>query len=180
MKKFNKKLTMILAALLLFSAAVGTTVAYLAVRTSTVTNSFSYGSTRVEVLEDFDYQVKENVRIKNTGDIPVVVRATYVVYWVDSENENKVVVPGAAYDCTIEQSSDTKGWELKEDGYWYYLTPVAANAFTPPMPLTWTAVTPEDAEYTMVVEILTEAIQAEPVKAHEEAWPVTKPKTSNQ
>ena len=59
------------------------TLAYLTA-SSSVTNTFTVGTTDIEVVEDsFTGYLKSGVSIKNNGNIPVYVRAKEIVYWED-------------------------------------------------------------------------------------------------
>ena len=67
-------------AVLLVTATVWTTVAFLVDRSPSLDNTFVPVAVACQVREDFDptANVKSNVSVQNTGDISAYVRATVV------------------------------------------------------------------------------------------------------
>ena len=169
--RLNRTAVLIMAVLLLLGAAVGSTVAFLITNTGPVENKFAYASVSCEVKEDFNGNTKENVQIINTGSTDAYIRATYVVNWVDEQGNIAAAVP-ESYSYTLTENPDSK-WTKGNDGYFYYLSPVAPDASTPGSLLTCTVTRPENPEYRLSVEILATAIQSTPAKAVTEAWGVT-------
>lgn len=172
--KARKTATLLVAIVLLLGVAVGTTVAYLITNTGSVVNKFEYAKTNVTVDEKFDGAKKENVQVRNAGNIPVYVRATYVVNWV---KDGKIVASVPAdykYGLTVYTQGKDKNsrWVKGTDGYYYYLDPVQPNKSTEGSLLTCTVTYPANPEYTLSVEILATAIQSEPATAVEGAWGV--------
>jgi len=168
--KARKTATLLVAIVLLLGVAVGTTVAYLITNTEPVVNKFEYAKTNVTVDEEFDGAKKENVQVRNEGNIPVYVRATYVVNWV---KDGKIVasVPDG-YVITKEENPGGV-WKKGADGYFYYPTPVQPGHLTDGSLLTCKVTYPANPEYTLNVEILATAIQSEPTTAVKNAWGVT-------
>jgi hypothetical protein len=169
--KRRKKWPVILALVAMLCCIVtGVTVAYLVSKPASVVNSFQVGQMSSQVIENFDGTTKSNVSIKNTGDTSAYIRAQVVITWVSTTNNSVVSAqtpdPGTDYTITYGNS----GWEQGKDGYWYYTSPVAKDGSTATLiqecKLTGTA--PEG--YTLSVEIIADAIQAEPTTAVEEAW----------
>ena len=169
--RLNRTAVLIMAVLLLLGAAVGSTVAFLIDKTGPVENKFAYASVSCEVKEDFNGNTKENVQITNTGSTDAYIRATYVVNWVDEQGNIAAAVP-ESYSYTLTENPDSK-WTKGNDGYFYYLSPVAPDASTLGSLLTCTVTRPENPEYRLSVEILATAIQSTPAKAVTEAWGVT-------
>ena len=170
--KARKTATLLVAIVLLLGVAVGTTVAYLITNTGSVVNKFEYAKTNVTVDEKFDGAKKENVQVRNAGNIPVYVRATYVVNWVDKDGNIVTSVP-TEYDYQLNENPDSK-WVEGKDGYFYYPTPVQPKDLTGGSLLTCTVTKqPANPEYTLNVEILATAIQSEPTTAVTSAWGVT-------
>ena len=167
----NKAAVLIIAVLLLLGAAVGSTVAFLITNTGPVENKFAYASVSCNVKEDFKGSIKKNVQITNTGSTDAYIRATYVVNWVDAQGNIVASVP-EGYSYTLTENPDSK-WTKGNDGYFYYLSPVAPDKSTPGSLLTCTVTRPENPEYRLSVEILATAIQSQPAKAVGEAWGVT-------
>lgn len=166
--RINKAAVLLTAAVLLIGTVVGSTVAYLIAQTDAVENTFEYAKVSCEVTENFTESEKKDVQVKNTGTTNAYIRATYVVNWLDAQ-ENIVASVPEGYSCTLTENPDSK-WTKGEDGYFYYLTPVAPEASTPGSLLTCTVTRPENPEYRLSVEILATAIQSEPASAVTEAW----------
>lgn len=169
--RMNRTAVLLVAIILLISTAVGTTVAFLTTKTEPVKNTFEYAKVSCEVTEWDDMYARRCVQVRNTGTIDAYIRATYVVNWVDASGRITASDP-AGYSYTLTENPDSS-WTKGEDGYFYYLTPVAPNDSTPGSLLTCTATYPDNPEYTLSVEILAEAIQSTPESAVAEAWGVT-------
>ena len=167
----KKPLAALVALVLIIGAVVGGTLAYLAARTDAIVNTFNPAKVDITVEENFDGSTKKDVKITNTGDTEVYIRATYVVNWLDAQGNIVASVP-EGYSYTLTENPDSK-WTKGNDGYFYYLSPVAPDASTPGSLLTCTVTHPENPEYRLSVEILATAIQSTPAKAVTEAWGVT-------
>ena len=164
--RMNRTAVLLIAIILLISTAVGSTVAFLATRTEPVENSFEYADVSCEVMQDRDTD-GSIVQVKNTGTISAYIRAAVVANWIDVDGNIAASVPeGYSYDLTCSSGS----WAQGKDGFFYYLLPVAPGALTEGSLLTCTVACPEDPEYTLSVEVLTEAIQSTPASAVNEAW----------
>ena len=171
--RVNKTLFALLAIVMVIGAVVGTTVAFLITNTGPVENKFAYASVSCEVKEDFNGNTKKNVQITNTGTTDAYIRATYVVNWLDAQGNIVASVP-EGYSYTLTENPDSK-WTKGNDGYFYYLSPVAPGKSTPGSLLNCKVTYPENPEYRLSVEILATAIQSTPAKAVTEAWGVTPP-----
>ena len=167
----KKPLAALVALVLILGAVVGGTLAYLAARTDAIVNTFNPAKVDITVEENFNGSTKKDVKIKNNGDTEVYIRATYVVNWLDAQGNIVASVP-EGYSYTLTENPDSK-WAKGNDGYFYYLSPVAPDASTPGSLLTCTVTHPENPEYRLSVEILATAIQSTPAKAVTEAWGVT-------
>lgn len=168
--RMSKTAVLFIAVLLLISAAIGSTVAYLITQTEAVENKFEYAKVSCKVNETFDGTTKQNVQIENTGNIDAYIRATYVVNWLDKDGKIVASVPDG-YRCTLTENPDGK-WTKGDDGYFYYTSPVAPNASTEGSLLICTVNYPENPEYTLSVEILATAVQSVPASAVRDAWGV--------
>lgn len=158
----------VLALVLILGAAVGGTLAYLVTQTDPVTNTFEPSRVSCKIDETFENGVKSNVKVKNTGDIDAYIRAKVVITWKDNAGNVYAAAPEANTDYTI--SYNESDW-TEIDGYWYYKSAVASGDPTSKLidtcaPTDGTA----PAGYALSVEILAEAIQAEPAAAVKEAW----------
>ncbi len=180
--RWNRSFVLVVSVLVLLLGIVGASLAYLTMKTEPVKNEFTYGKVSCEVLEDFDGTVKNNVRIKNTGNIPAYIRARVVVTWKNEDGYiygTKPVAPAenlekADYSFAFNQNL-INVWTADGSWYIYFPEPVEPGAETDRMlydcKKTETANVPEG--YDLSVEILADAIQSEPAKAVEEAWGVT-------
>ena len=171
MKRINKKVILLAVSLLLIlSAAIGGTVAYLIDQTGSITNTFTPANVTPHIDEEFNGSVKKDVQIRNAGDIPAYIRVKVVVTWKDEHGNVYGAAPVPRTDYTWTSGSDK--WFLK-DGFYYYSEPVAAKGttgvlFTACQPVAGRA--PEG--YSLSVDIHAQAIQAEPTTAVTSAWGV--------
>lgn len=171
--RFKKSFVLLACALFLLVGVVDGTAAFLMTKTDNVQNNFEYGNVATIVQEDFDDNglVKSNVSIQNTGNISAYIRATVVVTWQDYEGNVLSDIPKEGTDYTIIYTAP--GWKQGTDGYWYYQTAVPASKYTGQLISgcnRGATKAPVDG-YTLHVEILADAIQAEPADAVKEAWP---------
>lgn len=171
-RRMNPRFVAIAALLaLMVGLTVGGTVAYLLDRTEPVVNQFTPSTVTVDIDENFDGLTKKNVTAFNTGDISVYIRIILVTYRVNEDGQR---IGGTAQ---VPDFTPGEGWFQKDDGCYYYTKPVAPGA-KPDAPLIG-----EDGillrQYDdadggkQVVEVIAEAIQAEPADAVESAWGVT-------
>lgn len=175
MKRINKKVILLAVSLMLIlSAAIGGTVAYLIDQTDSITNTFTPAKVTPRIEEKFPNQsVKKDVQIKNDGDIPAYIRVKVVVTWKDKDHNVYGAAPvlGKDYTWTMPESSK---WFSNGDFY-YYSEPVAAKGTTE---ILFTDCKLKDGVkapdgYNLSVDIHAQAIQAEPTTAVTSAWRVT-------
>ena len=150
---------LLIAVLLLISTAVGSTAAFLVTKTGPVVEAFAYAQVSC--------QVTDTMGVKNTGTAQAYIRASYAVNWRDGEGIIAAVMPDG-YSCDLDENQGA--WVDGGDGYFYYPAPVAPGGETPSL-LTCSVSCPE-AEYTLSVEVVAEAIQSNPAGAAEDAWGV--------
>lgn len=181
MKKFNikapSKKVLIIAAAVMLLIAVAATTAFLLVKLDPKKNTFTPAEIKTEVKEEFEDnedlpggKEKKNVKVENTGDADVYVRATVVINWKDDSGNvyYKAPVSGTDYSLTI---GTEKSWK-KSGSYWYYIEKVAPKATTAVLIDDCKQLKDAPEGYHLSVEILTDAIQATPEKAVKEAWGV--------
>lgn len=142
-------------------AAVGGTWAYFN-QTAAITNPFhTEGGYATSVIEHFNpadgqewkpgVKVDKDVIASNTGDADVLVRVKMDEKWtlakggtkeIGSDKGTKFTVPRQANptdgqtdedDTVVEKTIDDTKWTLKEDGYWYYNTRLAAGKDSEPL-----------------------------------------------
>uniref|UniRef100_UPI003FEEC034 hypothetical protein n=1 Tax=Candidatus Limivicinus sp. TaxID=3030905 RepID=UPI003FEEC034 len=168
----KKPLAALVALVLILGAVVGGTLAYLAARTDAIVNTFNPAKVDITVDENFNGKTKENVKITNTGDTDVYIRATYVVTWKDAAENVYPEQPQPGDDYTIGRNPDG-GW-YHFNGYYYYTYPVASGASTGVLIDECAPVAGRAPEgYTLSVDVLASAIQSVPAEAVGEAWGVS-------
>ena len=183
MKNFRRQKTgmLLIAIALLLTVAVGGTIAYLAASAGPVTNTFIPGNVPPEVVEEFKGSVKNNVAIKNNGNVDAYIRAKVIFTWQDASgnvySQLPVTAPAEDPDYTIKWTE--AGWVKGSDGFYYHQAAVAPNGntgvlFTDCKPLKAAPAT----GYTLHVEVLAQSIQADGVTANGtpavvDAWGVT-------
>ena len=169
-----KRSTVLLTSLiLLVTCLVGTTVAYLFDLTDPIINIFTPSSVSCQVNEErFENDVKTNVYITNTGNIPAYIRAAIVITWKDNNGNVYAVSPisGQDYNIVINQTD----W-IFEGGFYYYTDDIPAESSTEPLIIRCTPVEGKaPAGYGLNVEILGSAIQANGMGATnaKDAWEI--------
>ena len=168
----KKPLAALVALVLIIGAVVGGTLAYLAARTDAIVNTFNPAKVDITVEENFDGSTKKDVKIKNTGDTEVYIRATYVVTWKDAAENVYPEQPQPGDDYTISLNLE-QGW-FYYNGYYYYTAPVAPRASTGVLIDLCTPVAGRAPEgYTLSVNVLASAIQSVPAEAVGQAWRVS-------
>lgn len=165
----GRKAALILSLCLIFALAVGTTLAYLKVNTSPVTNTFKAATSEIKIDENVKNGEKSSIQVVNTGTAVSYVRVKLVMNWVDGNG--KVVSGGSLPKVTLKEGSD---WFLGTDGIYYYTKPVALNCQTSNLLDGSPIKQPEDAPdgCHLEVTVLAESIQAAPSTAVEGAWAV--------
>lgn len=156
-----------LALALVLTLTAGGTVAYLFTNTDAVTNTFTPAEPGIEIVEKFDGTYKEEITVKNTGDITVYVRVMLVASYQNEAGE--VCGTHTAAEPTFTLGTD---W-VKIGDYYYYKKAVPAEQSTGN--LLGTSITLDENQdcCKMHVDVLAQAIQAEPTDAVINSWKVT-------
>lgn len=166
---WRKEFVLACSAIVLLIGFAGGSLAYLFTHTDSITNTFTPAEVDVTIQEAFDHQKKkENVHFQNTGDVPVYMRARLVINWTDA---NGNIVPAPEGYSVNKVGLPGEGWK-ENNGYYYYTSPVAADASTTNLVDSITARTPDNPEYYLLVDVLVETIQATPTQAVLDAWDV--------
>lgn len=163
-----KALIVAALAVVILTAAVGGTMAWLSTQTRDLTNTFVPAKVTCAVEEDFtDKTTKKDVRIKNTGTTDAYIRAMIVANWCTANNK---VVKTATPTYEGLPGSD---WVKHSDGFYYYTKPVAPDQTTSMLFTKCEQGTvPEGADH-LEVNIICQAVQSTPANAVTEAWGVT-------
>lgn len=160
-RKLNKYFLVTLSLVLLLGVAGGATLAYIIDQGGTVTNSFTPG----EVL----CSVGDDNKISNDGNVDAYIRAAVVINWENSQGDINGIAPKETTNYTLTLG---EGWKKVGDYYYYNaVVPFENEDKTTPV-VTVEQVGDAPDGFTLVVEILAEAIQAEGMGADsaEAAW----------
>lgn len=167
----KRSLVLVVSLLALLLVVAGGTLAWLTAQDS-VSNTFTPAHVTCNVEESFNGTAKSDVKIKNTSDIPVYIRASIIVTWKDSSGNVYGQLPVKGTDYTMDIAAD--GW-VPKDGYYYCTSPVAVGDTTGTLinKCVVSATAEKPNGYDLSVEIIAEAIQSQPDRAVKDAWGVT-------
>lgn len=161
-----KALIVAALAVVILTAAVGGTMAWLSTQTQDLTNTFVPAKVTCAVNETFENNVKSNVSIQNTGTTDAYIRAMIVANWCTADS--KVVKTATP----TYEGLPGSGW-VEHDGFYYYTQPVAPDQTTSMLFTKCEQGTvPEGADH-LEVNIICQAVQSTPANAVTEAWGVT-------
>ena len=164
---------------ILACAAISGSLAWLISAPGPVVNEFIPGEVTIQVDETFDdeHTTKQNVSIKNTGNVPAYIRVALVPAWVDDEG-NIAAKPASLKlndDCNIAWGKDGSGyeadWFIGSDGFYYCKTVIEPGASTPILIKSCT-VKGEEHEYDFELQVIASAVQSLPTTTVEAVWPV--------
>lgn len=176
-----KALLLIASLAVLLTATVGSTAAWLVSKPAAVENDFVPGKVACQVLEKFDTEsgtsVKRNVRVKNTGNTDAYIRVLLVFTWKDKDGNIFSNKPQEGKDYQINKNlTDWIKQESDAGAYFYYKKPVAPGAETveliDSLRQTPGVTGPENGKYKLSVDILADAVQANPPEAVKDSWGV--------
>ena len=177
-----KALLLIASLAVLLTATVGSTAAWLVSKPAAVENDFVPGKVACQVLEDFGTEsgtsVKRNVRVKNNGNTDAYIRVLLVFTWKDDAGNIFSNKPQEGKDYQIVMDDLTDWIMQKSDAgvYFYYKKPVAPGAETGVLIDSLRQIAgvtgPENGKYKLSVDILSDAVQADPPEAVAESWGV--------
>lgn len=163
-KRKYKFLALIICFILTVMVAIGGTLAYLFTDTEPVVNTFTPVEVDIEIVEKLEENIKRDVQVANTGSTDVYIRAKVVVTWQNDEGNVYSTAPDLDNDYSI--SFNENDWILAEDGFRYCKVDVASNELSP---ILITEAKPlkvcENVNYTLHIEILSQAIQSTPDEA---------------
>lgn len=166
----NKKTGFIIAiCLLIVACATVSTFAYLIDSTAPISNEFVPAKVTCEVEETFENGVKENVCVKNTGNIDAFIRASVVVDFVSDDNKILATAPLENVNYSVVWGAD---WQKGKDGYWYYKKAIAPDKMTTPLINTATEIFAPYG-YRLNIQIIASAVQSTPESAVKDAWGIS-------
>jgi hypothetical protein len=175
---FTKKTITLTSIALLLLITVGTTLALIFTNTGDVENTFKPSRVACAVVEGSNDPVesdkvdtgavKEDVKIKNTGDTDAFIRVAVVVNWMSADGTKVwATAPKLGTDYKIEFGS---GWKQGNDEYWYYIESVAPTLLTDPLIKKAEQITKAPDGYFLSIEIVASAIQSSPDTTVETQW----------
>ena len=174
----RRSIAVLILFLLLSVSVTISVIAYYVKNTGTVTNTFSPAdAVDPTVIEEFDKQIKKNVKISvGNTDYPVYVRAAIVITWIDAEG-NTVFGYDGGYTLDLNLNSPN-GWTKRSDGYYYFQKPVKSNGETDIL-INRCEPNGDAGEYTLSVEIIAQTVQAVgstdtgEIPAYQDAWGIS-------
>ena len=166
----RQSLVLVASILLILAISVGGTLAYLATQTGSVANTFTPTSVGTHIDEVKDGNVKKNVTVTNTGSTDAYVRAAIVVTWINDDGQVYPQAPVLGTDYTMELNTGTTGAWTAYNGYYYCKAPVAGGGKTGVLISSAEPTGDAPEGYYLSIEILAQAIQAEPKAAVIDAW----------
>ena len=179
-----KALLLIASLAVLLTATVGSTAAWLVSKPAAVENDFVPGKVACQVLEKFGTEsgasVKRGVRVKNTGNTDAYIRVLLVFTWKDKEGNIFSNKPqeGIDYQINMDNMYLTDWIMQKSDAgvYFYYKKRVAPEEETGKLIESLYQIAgvtgPENGTYKLSVDILADAVQADPPQAVKDSWGV--------
>lgn len=175
----NRKYAYLLLGLIMFLTIVsGSVLAYMYKVTDEIDNKFNLPVVSCVIEESFDGTNKNDIKVKNTGDINAYLRVTLVSYWVKKNGSNYDIVGEPSEMPSFEL---TEGWVKSDSSYtYYYMDPIEPENYTPNLIKQGTTMSLKaEGEYLQVVDVFAEAIQAlgttdvGDIPAVTDAWGVT-------
>lgn len=168
-----RMLVLAVALVLVLGCTIAGTLMFLVDKTGDVKNTFTAANVTTEITEEFDGVTKKNVNIINNGDIPVYVRVNLITYRVNASGDR---IGGTAVIPSFVHGQD---WFKGSDGFYYYAGKVQPGK-APAAPLIGETGINLISSYSdadggkQVIEVMGEAIQADPADAVNKAWPAVK------
>ena len=171
---------LIAAAALCIVAAVGLTLAFM-FKKAEKTNRFIPAEVSCAVREKMDGNEvngtdavggeKSDIRAENTGNVKEFIRLRLISYYVDSNGDIAGTAASQYPNLTINN-----GWIAGANRTYYYPYPVEPGSLTgilcEPFTLGQTQLENGTTAY-QTIEVIAEAVQAEPISAVQESWGVT-------
>jgi len=163
-KRGYKRITGILLALvLLITAGVVGTIAYIQTSTTDVANTFTPGSVPPVINEtkpsESNNWTKSKVTVTNNGNVASYIRVAVAATWRDKDG-NIAPFSVAEGDYTVSPTLPANGWVQYGD-YYYYTQPVVAGGTTPALFDTVTYDVDAHPGYELHFQIAASTIQAD-------------------
>lgn len=115
----------------------------------------------VIITDEISEGTKQNVVITNTGNVEAYLRAVIVANWQDNDGN---IVAAWDFEPTDFEGLASEGWLLKDDGYYYTTSTVAAGENAPALFSTYTppSTPPVDGAH-LVMDIAVQAVNNKPI-----------------
>lgn len=164
-----KRITTVVTVLLLVALA-GTVVAYMVHRTASKQNEFHFANISHQVNISGSGNIRTSLTVENTGEMDVYVRVRFVSNWV-----NGTGLMAKPSEIPVVADLDTDNWIYDATNYtYYYKHKLEVDGETPDLLGDGTITLKVSSEgYNQTFEVVSEAIQAEPYAAVNEAWGAT-------
>lgn len=164
LRQYGLKAVALIAGLVILLSAGGTaTIAWLTGEADPLTNKFGPANVPPEIVEEFDGETKQNVKVKNIGNIDGFMRATLSAVWLTEAGD---IAPDAVDPLVFDQHAN---WFYHE-GFYYYKIRVAPGETTENLIDAFGL--PTKAGLRFELQVIASSIQADPDEAVEHAWPV--------
>ena len=162
----KKQIILLVSLLLAVLTATGLTLAWLAVKTGTLTNNFTPGVIEITMAKSGSGN-SYSATVTNDGtksNVPAYVRMAAVpTFQADSSGTTLIHYTKPTVSVTYD------GWTLGADGFYYYGRALAVGETTTPITVTTSSSAPSGYAYT--VEFASEAIQTDPESVRNSSWP---------
>lgn len=168
MKRFTKVFLSSLSIALLVLTTVQLASAWLVDSSEELVNEFTPGTVTTTVEEDFDGETKENVYIRNTGNIDAYIRAAVIPVW---KTESGDISGTPVTVAEFPELPILPGWFRGSDGFYYHKNIVPPGQLTSLLIATFDM--PVKPGLKFELQIIGSGIQANPKEAVMESWGVT-------
>ena len=167
---------LLISLILLLTAVIGGTIAYLKDSSGIVKNTFIPAKVNIHINENKTQDTKYNISVTNAtvaseDAIPVYIRANLVVYWTDVIEDVERIIPKPE-GAGVSVPAPVGGWFLVGDTY-YYPDVVKPGESTYAMVLQENPIKvtiPPNTSIKCYIDVQAEAIQAEPETVVGQVW----------
>ena len=175
MKRASKKTVLLLTSVFaLILMSVGFTAAYYVDTSETVKNKFTAADPEIFINETKTENIKSDRVITNDASenaVAVYVRARLVTYWQDEIDGELRTVPMPA-GAEVSGGAVQSGWFVR-DGIYYYSQKLQPGVSSSVMLSPITVTIPDGSTAQCIIDVVAEAIQAEPAQAVQNSWSVS-------
>lgn len=149
--------------IVLLAAGGASTIAWLTSEAGPLTNRFARAEVPPTVVEEFDGETKEDVKVQNIGNIDGFMRVVLTAVWLDADG-NVAAEQVNPSDWAFESED---GW-FYHGGFYYFESAVPAGGTTTELIETLDFPLKEGLRFEL--QVIASSIQADPPRAVKEAW----------